>query len=156
EIRSKIDGVIRTIARKPGEAVKSLEPIIEVYNPRRLRVEGQVGSQYLSLLREMKDEGRKLWVQPARPVPPGKEFSGHLLEVTGVAVSTDAAGPLVVGGGEDGTVGVWDYATGGERAILRHPAPVRAVACTPPGVRANLCLAGTADGSGWLWDLDEP
>jgi WD40 repeat protein len=102
----------------------------------------------------MKNQGQKLVVEPAWPTPPERVLNGHLLEVTGVAVTKDVNRPLIVSASEDGTVRLWDMATGREQAVLRHPAPVRAVACTPPGAEANLCLAGMADGSGWLWDLN--
>jgi WD40 repeat protein len=154
EIRSKVDGVIRSILKKPGEAVKNLEPVFQVHNPRRLRVEGMAAVEHLPRLQALKEKGQRLVVEPARLIPPRDELSGHLLEVTSVAVSKDLAHPLVVSGSEDGTVRVWDLTTRRERWIFRHGVPVRAVACTPPGAPSHLCLAGTADGAGVLWDLE--
>lgn len=154
EIRSKIDGVILAIARKPGAAVKSLEPVFRLQDSRRLYVEGQAECQHWPLLQRMKTQGRRVVVEPTRPITPQQQFSGHLLKVTGVAVTKDVNRPLIVSGSEDGAVRIWDKLTGRERAVLRHPDPVRAVACTPPGAEDNLCLAGTADGFAWLWSLD--
>jgi hypothetical protein len=127
EIHSKVDGVIRSILKKPGEAVKNLEPVFQVHNPRRLRVEGMAAVEHLPCLQALKEKGQRLVVEPARLIPPRDELSGHLLEVTSVAVSNDSAHPLVVSGSEDGTVRVWDPTTRRERWIFRHGAPVRAV-----------------------------
>src|SRR5262249_41811692 len=66
------------------------------------------------------------------------------------AVSNDPKNPLVVSASEDGTVRIWG---GPPRRPLWHPAPVRAVACTPVGAAENLCLTGAADGKARLWDL---
>ena len=52
EIRSAIPGVIKTIYKKKGEAVKSApsyEPIFQIVNLSRLRAEGAVEKQYLAL-----------------------------------------------------------------------------------------------------------
>jgi len=153
EIRSKVDGVIRSILKKPGEAVKSLEPVLQIYDPGRLRVEGLVEVQHLPCLQAMKATGRTLVVEPVVPIPARQELTGHLLAVTGVSVSNAPGQALVVSASEDGTVRVWDMRTRRERWIFRHGVPVRAVACTPPTARLNLCLSGTADGTGRLWDL---
>src|SRR5262249_18468900 len=125
EIRSQVDGVIRSFLKRPGEAVKNLDPVVQVYNPGQLRIEGMVDVQHLSYLQAMKETGRKLVVEPARPTAPRLELNGHLLEVTGVAVSKDPKNPLVVSSSEDGTVRVWDPSTRRERWIWRHGAPVR-------------------------------
>src|SRR5438270_6059410 len=44
--------------------------------------------------------------------------------------------------------------TGEEVWRLEHAAPVKSVACSPPGAARNLCLTGTSDGVGRLWDLE--
>jgi hypothetical protein len=153
EIRCNVDGAIRSILKRPGEAVKNLETVVQVHGLGRLRVEGLMDVQHLVGLQAMKDRGRTLVLEPTRLVPPRMELSGHLLEVTGVAVGQGTNQP-VVSSSEDGTVRVWDLSTRRERWIFPHPAPVRAVACTLPGACANLCLSGAADGIGRLWDLD--
>src|SRR5262249_11438122 len=56
-------------------------------------------------------------------------------QVSGVAISAD--GTVVVSGGGDGTVAVWDLATGHEQAQLTiHVGPVGAVAVSADGTRA--------------------
>src|SRR5262249_17897200 len=42
-----------------------------------------------------------------------------------------------------------------ERRKVVFPAPVRSVACTPPGADVNLCLAGVLDGKARIWNLDD-
>lgn len=150
EIRASISGVIQTIAKNPGEAVKSLEPLLEIRNPRRLRVEGMADMQERWRLRP----GLKVTVQAPEIVGARQRFEGHLGEVTGVAVAGTRHGLVVVSASEDGTVRVWDRDTARVRRLLRHPAPVRALACSPPGAPGCYCVAACADGSAWLWDLD--
>src|SRR5262249_42923082 len=67
EIRTKIDGVIKTIHKRQGEVVRSLEPAFHVENSRRIRVEGFVESQFLPVLQEMKRQGKKVHLDPALP-----------------------------------------------------------------------------------------
>lgn len=150
EIRAAIPGVVKRIHKQPGEAVRSLEPVVEVRNPQRLRAEGLVGVEEMGRLRP----GMKVFLEPVQRQAPGQRLDGHLREITGVAVAAGRGGPEMVSASEDGTIRVWDRSTGRERRVLRHPSAVRSVACTPPGAPANLCLAGTADGSAWLWNLE--
>jgi WD40 repeat protein len=150
EIRTTIPGVIKRIHKHPGEAVRNLEPVLEVRNLRRLRVEGLVGAQHLPHLRE----GQKAVIQPSQEQSPQQTFIGHLQDVTGVAVSKDST--LILSASADGTVRVWSRSARREQWMLKHPAPVRCVACTPPGSGANRCLVGGTNGSAWIWDLDKP
>lgn len=152
EIRSATDGVVKTIFKQPGEAVRNLETLFLVQGQDRLRAEGLVDVQYLPRLRS----GKKLRavVEHARQEPPEAPLIAHLEEVTGVAVSKDTAKPLIVSSSVDGTVRVWDRNQKRELQVLRHGVPVRAVACTGPQAAANLCLSGAADGKARIWDLD--
>jgi WD40 repeat protein len=156
EIRSKIPGDVKTIYKKDGEAVKSLEPVIQIHNYDRLRVEGMIGAQYFDDLRR----ALEVVIEPTVRENPEQTFTGHRLDVTGVAVTNDPANPLIVSASEDGTVRVWDRKFREERRVIRHKAPVRALACTPPGRKGSLCLTGDAEGRGQIWDLakssDEP
>jgi WD40 repeat protein len=151
EIRAAIPGRIKTIYKKKGEAVKAMEPVMQIHGCDRIQVEGLLELQHLQRL-----QGRevKVVVEPTEAETPEQTFSGHLQEVTGVAVTRDAANPLIVSASEDGTVRVWDRSMRRERRVLRQPTAVRAVACTPPKSAANLILAGGADGKARLWDLD--
>jgi WD40 repeat protein len=89
--------------------------------------------------------------------PPQAVLSGHLQDVTCVAVSKGRR-PVIVSGSEDRTVRLWARLEGQERWAqhykLVHHAAVRAVACTPPLAPKNLLLTGTADGVVRLFDLD--
>src|SRR5262249_53068887 len=98
--------------------------------------------------------GMRAVIEPCRPESPRQTLVGHLQEITGVAVGWSAGKPVVVSASEDGTVRIWDLATQRERRILRHPAGVSAVACTPPSSGVSLCLSGATDGKGRLWRLD--
>lgn len=149
KLRSKVPGVVTRIYKQPGEAVKEQDTVMQIHNIDKLRVEGLVPRQYLPYLRK----GMKVVVEPAQPEGPQQTLVGHLHEVTSVAVSNDLKNPTIVSGSEDNTVRVWDRLTGRERRVYPHPAAVRAVACTPRGASANLCLSGAADGRGRLYDL---
>lgn len=149
QIRSTAAGVIKKIYKRPGEAVKTYEPVFQIHNLGRLRAEGMISVEYLARLKP----GLRAVIEPSQTQGSERTLSGHLQKITGVAVSNDPKEPCIVSGSDDGTVRVWEPKSSRERWVLRHSAPVRAVACTPPGADANLCLTGTADGKGQLWDL---
>jgi WD40 repeat protein len=148
-LRSKIPGTIKVIYKNKGDAVKNLDPVMQLYNPKKLRIEGLVEMQYVTMLRK----GQEVVVEPTRFCRPKALLRGHLQEITSVAVSKDSK--TIVSGSEDRTLRVWDYATGVEQRRLHHPTAVKAVACTPAGAEKNLCLTGAADGVARLWDLDK-
>jgi WD40 repeat protein len=148
EMRSGIAGVIKKIWHEPGEAVRALEPVLEIRNFRRLRVEGVVGVEHLPQLQV----GTRATIQPQIIRGPLKTLSGHLQEVTAVAVGREGNGWVPVSGSEDGTVRIWDLESGRQRRVLPHPAPVRAIACASGSCQF---LVGTADGGAWLWDLTQ-
>jgi WD40 repeat protein len=176
QIRCTTPGVIKAILKKPGEAVRTYETVFQVQNLSRLRAEGLVDVQYLPRLRR----GMRAVIEPCPQAGPCYTFAGHLQDITSVAWSPAAPlamSSMLVSGSEDGTVRCWDVLRRGEQRVLRHPAPVLAVACLQPRnadcyfgapcqswVRAavacrpsaapvNLCLTGAADGKGRLWDL---
>lgn len=150
QIRSSISGIIKTIYKKRGEAVRNLEPVFQIHDVSRLRIEGLVDVEHLPRLRK----GMPIVVEPGLVESVEQTFRGHLQEINGVAVSKDIRRPLIVSAGEDGTARVWERVARHERCIWEHPSPVRAVACTPPGATTNWCLTGASDGIGRLWNLD--
>jgi WD40 repeat protein len=150
DIRSKIGGRIKTIYKQPGEAVKAQDGVFQVYNFDRLRVEGVVPTQFRHSLRK----GMKVVVEPTQPEGPEQTLRGHRQDITGVAVSNDPKNRYIVSSSEDGTVRVWERATRYERRVLRHPGPVRAVACNPTGAPGHLALSGAVDGVARIWDLN--
>ncbi len=75
-------------------------------------------------------------------------LTGHTGPVWGVAWSPD--GSQFATGSEDGTVRVWDAATGAELATLAGPGgEIYGVAWSPDG---SLIAAGAADTIVWVWD----
>ena len=76
-------------------------------------------------------------------------LAGHDGTVESVAVTAD--GTRAVSGGDDGTVRVWDLATGQQQAALTgHDGVVESVAVTADGTRA---VSGGDDGTVRVWDL---
>jgi WD40 repeat protein len=156
QIRSSIPGVIKTIYKKRGEAVRNLEPVFQIHDLSRLRVEGLVEIEYLHRLRK----GMRVVLEPSRADAPEQTLLGHLQEITSVAVGVQQKLPIIVSASEDGSVRIWDRGSRHEKRVWWHPCPVRAVACGPASKSESCCLTGAADGSVRLWDLnksaDEP
>ncbi len=153
EVRASIPGIVKVIYRHQGEAVKNLDPVVQIQNPLKLRVEGLADVQDAQALRV----GMPVIVEPTRPKPPLAVLIGHQGEVTCVAVSRRGADgkKLILSGSEDGTLRFWDYtAKQPQVGLLDHHAGVTAVACTGPASARNLALSGDRDGVGRLIDLD--
>lgn len=149
-IRATAGGEMKTVFKKPGEQVKAGEPVFQIHGRDTVRVEGLMDVHHLHRVQR----GMTVFVEPSFQEGPVTTLVGHVLEVTGVAVSKDAKNPLIVSVSEDGTARVWDILQRYERLVWDHKSPVRAVTCTGPGAAANLCLTGAADGKGRLWDLN--
>jgi WD40 repeat protein len=154
EIRPKISGVVRNILKHPGEAVKSLEPVMRIQSYDLLRVDALVPVQYANHLQK----GMQVAIEPTFRESPKQTLIGHRGLVTSIAVCPDPRRPLIVSGSDDHTVRTWEASPGNGRMrpthVLRHPAGVRAVACS-----ATHCLSGDDQGKGRLWDLahlDQP
>lgn len=150
EIRATLSGTINSIHKKPGEAVKSFEPVFQIQSQARLRVEGMVDVQQLSRLKD----GMPVRLESCTSEGPRQKLIGHFQEITQVAINKDIACPLIVSASEDGTVCVWDQATGRVTRTFQHPVPVLSVTCTASNAKGNWCLSGGADGKARLWNLD--
>jgi WD40 repeat protein len=155
EVHPKISGIVKLINKHPGEAIKSLEPILQIQNYDRLRVDALLPEQYANHL----EKGMKVAVEPTFRESPTQTLIGHRGVVLGVAVNQDPQKPLIVSCSADRTVRVWEPSPGETRLreshVLHHPVGVRAVACTPYGAKVNLCLSGDEEGKGRLWDLND-
>ncbi len=75
-------------------------------------------------------------------------LKGPIAQVWSVALAPD--GKTLAAAYEDGTVTLWDPATGKKRAGLRHAAAVKSVAFSPDGAAL---AAGCEDGTVRLWDI---
>lgn len=150
QIRAGTPGIIKTIYKRRGEALKALEPVVQIHNLDRLRVEGQLDVEHLARL----TLGMAAFVEPSRREGPQHRLVGHFQEVTGVAVARDNA--RLVSGSDDSSVRVWDRSRQQEIRAVMHPAAVRTVACSPAASSFNYCLTGAADGKARVFDLDKP
>jgi WD40 repeat protein len=155
EIHPKVSGTVKLINKHPGEAVKSLDPVLQIQNYDRLRVDALLPEQYANRL----EKGMKVMVEPAFRESPTQSLIGHRGLVTGVAVSQDPQRALIVSCSLDRTVRVWEPSANDgrmrETRVLHHPVGVRAIACTPYGAKVNLCLSGDDHGKGRLWELND-
>jgi WD40 repeat protein len=146
---------VKTIIRRRGYAAKQYDPVIIVQNLERLQAEALIEEQYFAHIKDRVGELRNKKLTTATIEPTIVErslytFPGHDLDVTSVAVTRDRK---IVSGSEDRSVCVWEIGVEAPLRKLEHDDPVRVVACAPAGEK-NLCLAGCANGSIFLWDLD--
>lgn len=155
QIKSRVNGIIRSIAKRPGEYVKAGEKIMEIEATDRVRIEGQLDVQYAPFIHR----NMTVTVEPAVPSAPIAQHTGHRQPVTGIAVTSHADGPLVVSVGADGNALVWDPNLGKKAnrptvpTNLPHPVGVRSVAATPATSKATLVITGADDGKVRIWDV---
>jgi WD40 repeat protein len=150
EIHATISGDIKVIYKNRGDAVKNLEPVLQIQNRERLRVDGLVDVQDTVRIKPGQTE---VIVEPTQPIRPKLQLEGHLGSVTCVAVSR-GADPTILSGGEDWTLRGWNATTGAQLWSLGHRSAVRSVACTGTGSKRSLAADGCTDGSVRLIDLD--
>jgi WD40 repeat protein/biotin carboxyl carrier protein len=155
QVKSRVKGVIRSIAKRAGEYVKSGEKIMEIEATDRVRIEGNLDVQHAGAVRR----GMTVTVEPAVPSAPIASHTGHRQAVTGVAVTAHPDGPLVVSVGADAGALVWDPNLGKKTNRptvphnLPHPVGVRSVVATPPATKAALVITGADDGKIRVWDV---
>jgi WD40 repeat protein/biotin carboxyl carrier protein len=158
DIRSPFDGRVVRVLRPRGVVVKAGEPILEVQNTARFRVEAQVKGELGTML-----ESRlplPVFVEPVRVARPEPYTVTHNKEVTGLAVfawtGKGATRPVVVSASADRDVKVWD-AQNDSRAVhtLPHPTAVRGVAAVARG-ESRLVATGDGNGKVRLWDVSNP
>jgi WD40 repeat protein len=163
KVKSSVNGIVRTIGKRPGEFAKSGEKLLEVQSTDRVRVEGNVDVQFYGTLRDMLEKKQGVTVEPAVPLPPARSHAEHRQEITGVAVTGHPARPLVVSASSDGSALVWDPNLTGEAGryraahLLRHPVPVRSVGCSPVAAGSVYwAVTGADDGKVRMWDVTNP
>jgi WD40 repeat protein len=155
EIRSDIPtrhSVIQYIYKHRGDAVREQEPLMVLNGLDHLQAEALIDASQLDRLGPI---GSKMTanIEPTQEVRPRVYPVAHRGEVSAIAVTNDTQSPRIVSGGLDKIVSVRNPFGEDLPMSLRHDAPVRALACTPPGADRNLCLAGAGDKI-TIWDLD--
>jgi WD40 repeat protein len=152
QIRSSVNGIVRSVVKRPGEFVKAGDKIMEIQATDRIRVEGNMDVQYFSQVKK----GMMVTVEPALPRAPASSHAWHRQEVTGIAVTGHLGQPLVVSVSADGSALVWDPVKNAAGHILLHAVPVKSVACSPPGSKTQYAVTGAEDGKVRFWDLTNP
>jgi WD40 repeat protein/biotin carboxyl carrier protein len=150
EIQSTIPGTIKVIYKNRGDAVKTLEPVMQIQRHDRLRIEGYVDVQDTARIKPGKTD---VVIEPTQPVSRLMSLEGHFDEVTGVAVARGAI-PTIISGSADRTVGGWNSANGQLLWRIPHRTAVLSVASTGLKAERNLAIAGCADGTASLIDVD--
>jgi WD40 repeat protein len=149
EIRAKVSGVVKSVGKQRGEAVKGVtqggDQIALINHVDRLKIEGLVDYQYISRL----PAGSHVVIEPSQPRSPLRVLSGHLQAIKSVAVSKNQR---IVSASEDSTR-VWDHNTGDD-VLVPTPVPTLSVACSPPAdAQNNLLVTGGVDGVARVWNL---
>jgi WD40 repeat protein len=148
--------VIKEISKVLGEGVKPGDKVMELQSLDKFLAEGRLEVQYIGRVRV----GMNATVIPSQEeAPRGRPLKFHRAEVNSVAFTNRGLPgsnvPLIVSGSEDQSVLLWDRRFSAPLGLqLQFKDPVRVVACSPQGSAHNLILAGCADGSIYLWDLD--
>ncbi len=158
DVLCPFDGKVVRVLRPRGVVVKAGEPILEVQNTGRFRVEAKV-SQEVAFELETKLP-LPVSVEPVRVVRPEPYTANHRQEVTGLAVFSAAGSkprPVVVSASADGTAKVWD-ATGETKTqhALLHPSgtAVRCVAAVARG-ESRVVATGDSNGKVRVWDVSD-
>ena len=153
EIRNKIPvrrSFIQKIYKQRGDAVKESEAVMSLSSLDRLMAEAQIEVEYRNRLKD----GMLVTIEPTIVDSPPKTFRGHVAAVNCLVVTKDPKTPLIVSGGEDRTVMIWNRYLPAYIREFKHPEPVRALAVSPKGAAHNLLLTGCSDGTLRLYDLD--
>jgi WD40 repeat protein len=157
QIKCRVEGIIRSIAKRPGEFVHAGEKILEIQSTEKVRLEGNMDVQYFNRVKRQ----MQVWVEPAVPKDPQRSHERHRAEVAGIAVTGHAKRPLVVSASLDGSALLWDPNLNNDQTgvvaahALPHPVGVRTVACTPMGKTPVLVVTGAEDGKVRMWDVTD-
>ncbi len=161
EVRCKLPyrrALVKSIQKQRGNSAREGDIVMQLQNLDRLLAEGMLEVQYLPPLQA---RGAKIsaTIEPTQVERRLRVLRGHRGDVTSLAVSQclteKSTEPLIVSGSEDQTVCVWQMNVVGPVRMIEQSAAVRVVACAPAASSRNLALAGCADGSIMLIDLDD-
>ncbi len=124
EIRNRIPvqrGVIQKIYKQRGDGVKELEPVMQINGLDRLMAEAQVDQEFGRQLRN----GMLVTIEPSIVDSPPKTYRGHVAAVNCVAITHAANDPLIVSGGDDRSVFLWNRFEQSPIREFKHPEAVR-------------------------------
>ena len=173
EVRTAMAGTVRTINKQPGEASKSGETILDIQDLERLRVEGFVEVQNAANLQV----GNRVEIEPTRPISPALVLSGHLLDLTTVAISRFPnskpveSRSILASSSEDKTIRLWEVNqtrqgirsawVGRQLDVRRFTDPIRSLALSPilsvGGVEGFWLVGGDSTGYlHFLWVIADP
>jgi WD40 repeat protein/biotin carboxyl carrier protein len=151
-LRAAISGEVAQIIKQAGEGVKAAETVLHIQNIDRLTVEGYLDLQYEPQVKV----GSTVTIEPAMLAPPVQERAFHAGKpVSAIAVTTVKGSPLIVTGGENGMANVWDPKDAYAKVAWNLKLPVRAIACTRPGLANPLALIGCDDGHVRIYELND-
>src|SRR5262249_38643658 len=143
-IGSAINGEIVNMNKEPGESVRANDTLLQIQNLDRLRVEGFLPGEYDRVIRK----GMEITVEPTVLRAPMQTLSVH----AALPVSNQAQQPLILSGGQDGMVNVWNRSK--VLKSWKHKGTVRAIACTGKDCKESLAVTGAEDGIVRIWDLN--
>jgi WD40 repeat protein len=144
------DGTVRLWHVDPGEL-----PPGGVGEPARIGAIAAIPTEADDQLAVGRDDGSVQLHMMASGMPAGEELTGHrgAVHAVGSARLPDGRAVLVTGGAER-TVRVWDAATGGRLAgpLRGHQGTIHAVAVLRSGPSEWLLASAGSDGAIYLWD----
>jgi WD40 repeat protein/biotin carboxyl carrier protein len=144
-VKSPIDGIVQQRLKQVGEAVQTLEPIIHLTRPERVKVEAELDLRYVDRLWP----GQDVEIYPNLVTADAAPFH-HLSSVLAVHIAEDCK--RLACGCEDGAVVVWDLAERKRLHVLvAGDRPVRCVRFVPR--RPNELLTAGDDGKLSFWDV---
>jgi hypothetical protein len=153
ELRNAASGksIVKQIPKQGNAGVHALETIVQLQNLTHLRLEGSIDSKDLSVLKQ----GMRCLIEPSVDMRPSSEpIQAQVTRINGISVCAD--GKHFVSGSEDKSIAIWERGLTTPLALVKHPAPVRVVACTPPASGKCWVAVGCGDGAVYVYDVSDP